>query len=108
MGCAVSIPRLIHQTWKSDRVPAGYVLLTAHDLPGHDRSSVEVPEGSHDAIVAACERDAGAVAFNYNGFVKARGSGRIPDLRREHLVQAGHHAVGLCEAACPGCRAGSP
>jgi hypothetical protein len=67
------------ETWNVQRshptepIP-GYVLFRDHDLPGHDLAYVEVPEGSFEPIVAACNAEPDAVGFNYNGFVKRAGA----------------------------------
>ncbi len=58
--------------------PQGYVLFTGHDMPGDDRAYVQVREGDLAPLIAACDADDEAVAFNYNGFVKGSGGSLAP------------------------------
>ena len=66
------------ESWNTQlRCPAddidGYVLFENADIPGQDIEFVECPDGSTQPLLEACERNADAIGFNYNGFVKGRG-----------------------------------
>ncbi len=58
--------------------PPGYVLFANQDLPGDDRAYVQVSDGDLTPLLAACDGDDGAIAFNYNGFVKGPGGQLTP------------------------------
>ena len=69
--------------------PDGYVLLLEQDIPGFDIDYVEYPPGDYSPIANATSERPEAIAFNYNGFIKAAGGRIMPCPADSEWTRAG-------------------